>query len=412
MSSEEPVARKMTSLKIIVSILGLMLIVALYIYGSTHTRTERTAPSTTEAEIVQKAGGPAKKTSPSKGTVIPVRVINARYESAYETEERYAGRILSRRSSKLGFERSGRLAKIMVDEGDNVTKGDILASLAIRALQAQRRALAAQLVHSHAQHREAIARLAFAKATIKRRSKLAKGNNISHQLYDEAVFDQAAADAQLAASNARIAEMKASLSEVDVKISESSIRAPFDGHVVARLMDEGAIVSTGSAIVKIVEAKALEARVGVPPSLAHMLRAGEIHQIEFGGQTIEVPIRSILEEIDTKTRSVPVIFDISENPHARIGQIARLIVKRKIDAKGFWIPISSLVEGRRGLWNAFALEKSGDEDGTFRISQRELQLIHHDGTRVYVTGTVSDGEQLISTGLHRLVPGQTVRLTE
>jgi hypothetical protein len=45
-----------------------------------------------------------------------------------------------------------------------------------------------------------------------------------------------------------------------------------------------------------------------------------------------------------------------------------------------------------------------------RLTSRELTLIYSNAKEAFVTGTVADGEHLVTTGLHRLVPGQLVRI--
>ena len=270
--------------------------------------------------------------------------------------------------------------------------------------------MAAQLTHIQAEHRVASVKLDLARATFKRRSELVKKNNVSHQLYDEAVYDKKSSEALLAAAEARINEMRATIDQTDLEISLSTIRAPYDGQIVGRLVDEGTTVSAGAPILRIIQAGALEVRAGIPVRAASTLAHGKRYQIEIGGNIIEAPLTAVLEEVDINTRTVPTVFRLTDPTVGRAGQIARIIVKRKVPAQGFWIPITGLVAGRRGLWNAFALDPSGSGDGVFKLSRRELKLIYNTATHAFVTGTVTEGERLVTMGLHKLVAGQLVRV--
>ena len=70
----------------------------------------------------QAGNATSANTSPSStGSILPVRVITVRHLDGYESEHRYVGRIVSHRTGDIGFERVGRIAEIMVDEGSSVS---------------------------------------------------------------------------------------------------------------------------------------------------------------------------------------------------------------------------------------------------------------------------------------------------
>ena len=73
-----------------------------------------------------------------------------------------------------------------------------------------------------------------------------------------------------------------------------------------------------------------------------------------------------------------------------------------IDDQGFWIPLTGLIDGLRGVWNVFVI---GEDN---QVERRSVQVLFANNQQAYVTGAISEGEQVIESGLHRLVPGQTV----
>ena len=81
---------------------------------------------------------------------------------------------------------------------------------------------------------------------------------------------------------------------------------------------------------------------------------------------------------------------------------------------GTWLPLSALTESSRGLWAAYvAVELPAQEntDGaTHRLLRRDVEIVHTDSERVFVRGTLADGDAVVREGLQRLVPGQRVRL--
>lgn len=116
----------------------------------------------------------------------------------------------------------------------------------------------------------------------------------------------------------------------------------------------------------------------------------------------------MLETVETDTRTVTALFRFDERPSGvRDGELARVAVATRTPARGFWLPITALTESRRGLWSAYVVE---EDDGSLTVGRRELEVIHAESDRAFVRGTLRDGERVVATGLHRLVPGQRIRL--
>ncbi len=338
--------------------------------------------------------------------LLPVQAAPLVLQSSYDVSARYAGRITARRSSNLGFERPGLLATVTVDEGAEVKEGDVLASLDTRSLEAQ-------LAQARAAEAEASARLSLADVTVNRQRQLLERKNVSQQRYDDARFNRQAVQAQLAAARANIRAL-------DVALELASIRAPYDGHVVARMVDEGTVVNAGQPIFRLLESARLEARIGIPASVLDTLAEGTIYQVEVRGELYPAVLSQVLSEVDSETRTATAIF-LVEAPFSRVrsGELARVSLTQTINEAGYWVPIEALTEGRRGLWAIFALvTPEPDEDGTQPgekeriLERRTVQLLHTEADRAYVRGTLSDGEMVVSRGTHRMAPGQRVRLSD
>jgi RND family efflux transporter MFP subunit len=329
---------------------------------------------------------------------IPVETLRVESRSGYAVNEHYTGLVVSRRSSDLGFPRSGELVEVLVDEGDAVGRGDVLARLDSARLEAAR-------VELEAQVREIAARLELARLTLKRTSTLAGKDSISKQRHDEARFEEQA----LAA---RMASARAAMDRVEVDLADSALEAPYSGHIIARNVDEGTILGAGQPVVRLIESDAMELRVGVSPATAQGLEKGRSYPVEVSGRALEAELVAVLDDISPDTRTVTAILRFAETPEGvRNGALARLIVERHHTAAGFWLPITALTEGRRGLWSAYALVPEEGRPSVYRVTRRELQLIHAESDRAYVRGTLRDGERVVATGVQRLVPRQLVRVS-
>jgi RND family efflux transporter MFP subunit len=328
-----------------------------------------------------------------------VRTAPVQLTTKYRVRETFAGRVESRRSSNLGFDRAGRVVDLGVDEGDRVEQGDLLASLETRDLRAELREF-------QARRRATAARLELARRTTARRETLADRESISQQAFDEAHFDQEALRAELEASNAGIAR-------VEVMLELSELRAPFPGIVVMRSVDEGTVATPGQAILRIIEVGPLELRVGLPLATADALDPDASYVVEVEGAERTARLHARLPEVDPQTRTLTAIFHIDAVEGGAIadGTLGRLVLETARPGKGYWLPMTALTEGRRGLWSAYAIA-AAENPGLFRVERRELQVVHVEADRAYVTGTLKDGDRIVTTGVHRIVQGQLVRATE
>ena len=344
--------------------------------------------------------------------MLPVETVVLQSFDSLEISEKFVGRVVASRRSDLGFERAGTVTRIEVDEGDRVRKGAFLAGLDTTILEAKRRELTAQMAQSRATYDEIEARLDFAKATVKRRDGLIRNSHVSRQSYDEAVFDERALAAKLKATEATVAAVRAEIDVLAAELARSKLVAPFDGTIIARKVDEGTAVAAGVSILSLIEDEALEVRVGVSDAVAAVLKAGQVYDIRIGGKTHPAALRAVLPTVDPETRTVQAVFLLPDAPgrNLRSGQMAALELPRKVEEPGFWLPVSGLTSGRRGLWSVYVAVPEPGNKGSAKIERRDVQVIHGETDRVFVRGTLRDGERAVVTGLHRLVPGQRVKL--
>ncbi|WP_204141475.1 efflux RND transporter periplasmic adaptor subunit [Halomicronema sp. CCY15110] len=378
---------------------------------------------------------------------LPVAALPVESVSEYTTQREYTGELVAGRSSSLGFERPGTVVAVLVDEGDRVVAGQPLARLDIRTLEAQRQQLAAQQAAAQAQLRELEAgprqediataqatvaeieqQLALAKLQRDRRADLYARGAISREELDREVFNTSALEnrraqaqsqlneqqagtriEQLDAQAAQVSQAAASLRQVAVDLDKSVLRAPFDGVVSARSVDEGVVVAGGQAVLSLVEAGPLEAKVGVPPAVADTLSEGEEVAITVGDRPYTATITALLPELDATSRTVTVVLQVAA-ADLTVGQTVRLSLTDTQPAEGIWLPTTALVPSDRGLWSVYVLAESAAESpaDVYIVSRREVEVVHTEGDRALVRGTLQPGEQAITTGTHRLTPGQSV----
>lgn len=336
---------------------------------------------------------------------LAVRVVTVESAPEFETRRRYAGTIMARRASQLGFTQPGEVAEVLVDVGDQVAAGDLLARLLqadVKAALAERRAA---LTLARANVLAAEADLELAQDTATRFRNLHERGHASAQAYDERRLGEAAARARRDVAKAELDRAAAALKVAEVRLEQTEIRAPYAGVVQARLADEGTQVSPSNVVLRLVELKRLEAHVGVPDRLASTLVPGAAAELHWGKRRLPVKLRAVLPEIDATTRTLTAVYELSgTDARLPIGAVVELGLATSVESAGSWVPLAALTESERGLWGVYVV----GTDNT--LERRLVEILHTESDRVFVRGTLSSGDRVVAEGVHRLVPGQRIRI--
>ena len=395
----------------------------------------------------------------SEVNILTVKTTPIKAVNSYQVSQSYTGEVAAVRASELGFERSGEIVKLKVDRGDRVKAGTPIAQLDTRNLSAQRQQLLAQKAQALAvlkelqngPRKEVIAaaraevqdlknQLQLQKSKASRREYLYKEGAISKEQLDEISFGAAALSDRLVAAQSRLNELlagtrsekiaaqqaavkqlEANITNVEVSIAKSTIKAPFSGTIAARNLDEGTVVSAGQSVVRLTENAKPEVEIGVPVMVAEKLIPGSQRRIQIQGKTYSAKVASILPEINSNTRTRTVVLELEQSLGRLIapGEIARLTVAQRVAKRGYWLPVTALMRGERGLWSVYALGKASKKDtleknknekhkNTYRVERRDIEVLHTDNNRVLVRGSLQSGDRLIVDGTQRIVSGQLV----
>lgn len=326
----------------------------------------------------------------------PVRVatVPAAADAGYRASSSYTGRVEARLDSQLGFEIGGLLDDVFVDEGSVVPKAAAIAKLDTARLEAQRAEAAAALDQVRAEYE-------LAEATFARTEEAFSYKGVSQQALDETRQQAEALKAAAGVAEAR-------LDRIDVDIAKATLRAPFAGTIVSRAADPGAVLPPGQALVMLQSSEDPEARIGLAPDAADALVAGERYTLSVNNRPVDATLKAILPRRDEATRTVDAIFTLDVNAASvRPGDLARFDTERFVAADGYWVPISSLIEGPRGLWQSLVAEAT---DEGHVLVKHTLEILHADESRAYVRGTLAPGDLLVSEGTHRVVAGQRVEI--
>lgn len=321
-----------------------------------------------------------------------VNAESLKLEHHYQLNQEFSGTIRAGNTTGIGFELAGKLEALTVDSGDNVKQGQLLAKLDTRLLMAQKNELTASLAQNKAD-------LDLAKTTLDRSLGLQKQGYVSEQQLDEL-------KGQLSSLQAAKTRLIASLLANQLKIEKSDLIAPFDGIISKRSHNLGEVINVGSPVYTIIEHNNVQAYIGVPVQIANSLTAGQQAALRVGQQHYQATIAGIGAELNPVTRTVELRITLPQNAQVINGELSYLNYNKTINSQGYWVPLSALTDGVRGLWNIYVLKLS--TGSLFTVERRDVEIIYTAKDKAFINGAISPNERYVSQGLHKLVAGQLV----
>ncbi len=345
----------------------------------------------------------------TRSVITTVGVLDLTLNSEYPSRSFYTGRVEPARQSDLGFELAGLLDSVDFDEGDRVAKGDVLARLDTDRLMAQLKEVEADVAQARAQSDLAL-------STSNRLIEAREFDGVSQQQLDEANNAAATSRAAVLAAESRLARVR-------VDVAKARLIAPYDAVILKRHHDEGQVLSPGQPVLSIQDTNELQVRIGVVGTATDQLEPGSAYTLIVRGQLVTAQLRSILPIRDAVARTIDAIFTLRPESGGderslptvvNAGDLAQLELRRTVDAQGYWVPLTALAEGERGLWNAYALVQDPSSSGgsTRVVQSRAVEVLYQDGSRAFINGALQPDEQIVPDGLNRIVPGQRVSIVK
>jgi len=191
------------------------------------------------------------------------------------------GYITARRQATVSTQITGTLTQVLIEEGDRVQKGQVIARLEDSALRAGLNVAQANISSAQAQVAQAQAQLTQATADMRRQDELAASGMLSKQAAEQARTVVASYAAQLEARRREADATRAQLAQAQVNFDYTIVRAPFAGVVTVKAAQVGEIVSplsagggfTRTGVGTIVDMESLEVDVDVNEAYIGQVKA-------------------------------------------------------------------------------------------------------------------------------------------
>jgi RND family efflux transporter MFP subunit len=347
--------------------------------------------------VLMKASGNGQtQQAPTEVKKLLVNVMPIEWHEQYQQKRLVVGRAEAPQTAAIGFDLSGPVMDILVNEGQWVDEGQILAKLDDQRLRAQMNELSAIL-------NRATSEANLAEISLKRVVELVDRKLESAQRLDES-------RESVNAAKAFVDEILARKQTLLVEIGKTKLLAPFAGSVVSRLVDKGSVVGAGQTLFNLQQNGQLEVRFALSADYVDKFSLEQVITLSTHSDHILGKIKSIAQQRRLDTRTVDIIVSLTEQNTAILpGDLLHIDISSNINAQGFWVPRKALVSGVRGLWSLFAVEVI---DGEQQLVAKLVEMVHTDDKKSFVRGAFKDGEPVVIEGVQRLVPGQKVLIND
>ena len=323
--------------------------------------------------------------------VRPVRTIVAQ-PAAVDLNNVLAGEVRPRYQSDLGFRVAGKISERLVNVGDEVRAGQLLARLDPKDLSLNE-------ASSHASVLAQEAQFAVEKADLDRFAKLLEQGFVSKAEYDRQQTKFKAAQAQLESvrAQARVSSNQTGYAE---------LRADHHGTVVSIAAEAGQVVSAGQVVMQLARDGEMEVATDVPEQLVDGLKVGQAMKVSLwvaDGQNCDGILRELSSSADPATRTYRARIKIGNPPSGiRLGMTASVRIPRAGVPDLMHIPLTAFTErdGRQGLW---ILDPAASV-----VHFREAKAVAYSGNEALLASGVTPGEVVVTAGAALLKEGQKV----
>jgi RND family efflux transporter MFP subunit len=312
---------------------------------------------------------------------------------SYDIKRTYIGKVVSKQLTSLSFEYSGKIAKVYVDSGDLVSKGQLLAEFDTELLTIQRQAIVATVEQFRA-------RAELNHLNLSRINKLSTKGYSSKQAVDELEADKKII-------NADISRQQANIASIEYQISRAKLHAPFAAVISSRSVAEGENFSPNQKAFNLIQQADHEVSVGVPVKVASQLVVGQTLSVILNKQMLTGQILAIGKQVHQVSRAIELRLGLQQTSTFYNGQLAQVNIEQGVEQAGFWLPLSALTDGVRGQWNIYQVKATAHN--LLAISATTVEVKYTTLDAAYITGLPLVTHEVIASGVHRYVPRQIVK---
>jgi HlyD family secretion protein len=326
---------------------------------------------------------------------------------------------------------SAPVRRILVNRGDHVREGQLLAILENRDLAAASQESEGLYKQAQASYQtvtgatvpedktKAIADLQSAQQTLEAAKKVYEGRlnllrqgALAQRLVDEAKVAMVTAQSQyntaerhveavqkvsereqIAGSQAQLDAAKAHYASAQAQLSYAEIRSPINGVVSDRPVYPGEMANSGSAVISIVDISQVVARANIPVKEAAAIQAGRPATISAAGQDLTGKVTVVSPAVDPSTTTVEVWVQ-AVNPGDRLkpGTTVQVAINAEVVKDAILVPVAALLSSDEGADKVMVVGSDS------LAHERKVEVGFRQQDQVQIVSGVKAGEQVITFG--------------
>ena len=333
------------------------------------------------------------------------------------------GTVEARRAYMIGPTLASRVTQVLVDQGDPVKAGQLLASLdpvdldeRLNSAGSAMQRAASAVDGAAAQLRETVSRNALAAASAKRFRELQQKGFVSQEAADAKQYEAnaataawQAAEAALAAARRDVARLDSDRAGIGKQRAQYRLQSPIDGLVTTREAEPGSTVIAGQAVVRLIDPASLWIKARIDQARAAGLALGLPVQIVLRSRPHQ-PLPGKVARIDTNSdsvteeRLVEIAFDQPPRDLS-IGELVEVMIRLPTVINALTIPSLAVrrIQHQLGVWRI--------EDGKTRFVTIRTGVQTLAGQTQVVEG-LAPGDRLVHHTAQQLSGGERVRVVE
>jgi len=324
------------------------------------------------------------------------------------------GFIHSANTAVLAAQLGGTVREILVNAGDRVKRGQLLAVLDDRSARAQVQGAEASVneaMHGEAEVDQALkaatADRQFAEATFNRYKELLAKNSLSRQEFDgaearyqSALANEHAMEAKKQQILARQQQARSQQDSAQTYLSYSRIVSPLDGIITAKSVDTGTVVMPGTPLLTVEDTARYRLEASLPEEYLPNARAGEIVSISTQQGQFEGRVAEVVPAADVTSHTFLVKIDLPHNCNCPSGEYGQASFPTG-EAKRLAV-LSSAVVDHGELQGIFVVSADGN------VEYRLVKTGKTFGNRVEILSGLAAGEKVAISQTDRLHDGARV----
>lgn len=316
--------------------------------------------------------------SNAESIVLPVQVLVIGESNAELRTKVFYGRLTPSRREYLRFPQPGVVEEINVKPGQRVATGDALASLRQSELIARRDKI------------------------VQRTSELETGLS-------------SLPAAQRPEVQGQVAALQQEQQQLDAQINQRILKAPFDGIVLNAAVREEDSVSPAVVVIDLVEDQQPVVAGQVSASMLRQLEGDPSIWVSIAGREFEVRVSLVGDVRASKDAAVHSLImkfaSTLPQQYWLFDDVVEARFRATDAAAGFPLPITALRHEPEFGWTVLVAERSSDGSKANAIVRiRTVDVVEFSGDEVLATGQLQPGDAVIADGVHRVVPGQEVKI--